>query len=61
MGPKKYNDNIHRDSEGRLVDILAQFFIQKYSHEHKLIQGQTPGENNPLFRLLYVVQLCHTA
>jgi hypothetical protein len=51
---------IHRDTEGRLMDILAQFFIQKYSHEHMLSQGQTPGENNPLFRLLYVIQLRHT-
>jgi len=36
------------------MDILEQFFMQKYYHKHKLIQEQIPGENNPL---LYDVTL----
>ena len=51
---------IHRASKGRLMDIFEQLFIQKYSHEQVSIQEQTPGENNPLFILLYAVQLRHT-
>jgi hypothetical protein len=39
------------------MDILEQFFIQKCYHKHKLIQEQIPGENNPLFTLLYDVTL----
>ena len=31
------------------MDIIEQFFIQKYNHENTLIQKQIPGENNPLF------------
>jgi hypothetical protein len=42
------------------MDIFEQLFIQKYSHEQVSIQEQTPGENNPLFILLYAVQLRHT-
>ena len=33
------------------MDIFEQFFIHKYDYEHKLIQEQIPGENNPLFTL----------
>ena len=42
---------IHRASKGCLMDIVEQFFIQKYDREHKLILEQIPGENNPLFTL----------
>jgi hypothetical protein len=41
------------------MDILEQFFIQKYNHENKLIQEQIPVESNPLFTLLYNTQLRH--
>jgi hypothetical protein len=40
---------IRQDSKGCLMDIFEQYFINKYNHEHKLIQEQIPGENNPLF------------
>jgi len=42
------------------MDILLQFFIKKYSHEHTLIQEQIPSENNPLFTLLHDTKLHHT-
>jgi len=49
----------YRASKGHLRDTLELFFIQKYNHEHKLIQEQIPVENNPLFTLLYDTQLHH--
>jgi len=33
------------------VDVWEQFSIQKYNHEHKVVQGQVPGEINPLLTL----------
>jgi hypothetical protein len=48
---------IHKANKGHLMDILEQLFMQKYYHKHKLIQEQIPGENNPLFTLLYDVIL----
>jgi hypothetical protein len=51
---------IHPASAGCLMDILEQFFIKKYSHEHMLIQEEIPGENNPLFTLLHDTKLYHT-
>jgi hypothetical protein len=36
---------INRASEGRLMDVLEQFYIQKCSPEHTLIQEQITGEN----------------
>lgn len=41
------------------MDILEQFLIQKYNHEHKLIQEQVTGEINPLLTLLFDAQLHH--
>lgn len=46
---------IHQASEGCLMDVFEEIFIHKCNHEHKLIQEQIPGENNPLFTLLYDV------
>ena len=37
----------YRASKGRLLSVFEQFFIQKYNHEHKQIQEQTPGKNSP--------------
>jgi hypothetical protein len=51
---------IHPASTGCLMDVLEQFFIKKYSHEHMLIQEQIPGENDPLFTLLHDIKLHHT-
>lgn len=42
---------IHQASKGCRMDIFEQFFIHKYDYEHKLIQEQIPGENNPSFTL----------
>ena len=37
------------------MDVIEQFFIQKYDHEHKLILEQMPGENNHLFTLWHTI------
>jgi hypothetical protein len=52
--------SLHPASKGCLMDILEQFFNKKYIHDRMLIQEQIPGENNPLFTLLYDTKLHHT-
>jgi hypothetical protein len=41
------------------MEVWEQFFIEKYYHEHILIQEQVPGEITPLFTLLVDVQVHH--
>jgi hypothetical protein len=48
--------SIHRISAGRLIGIVRSIVIKENSYELTLIQEQIPGENNPLFILLYDLQ-----
>ena len=42
-----------------LMNILHEFYIQKYSFFYKLTADQYIGDRNPLLELIYDLQLRH--
>jgi hypothetical protein len=44
---------------GPYMNILEEFYIQQYSFGNKLLGEQYPGDRNPLFELIYDLQLRH--
>jgi hypothetical protein len=41
------------------MNSLEQFYIQLYAHQKKPVPEQTPGEFNPIFRFVYILQCRH--
>jgi len=48
---------LHHANKGLHMNILEHFYIQLDNHQNKIKQKQHPGDRNPLFDLVYDLQL----